>query len=105
MLVGWGDSRSRLGLVLESLVELLYFQSSKKEANMPVKDLIAHWEEVLALALGLPDKRDAIELNDGDLTNVADRRLARIRSNVVAGARLDGLILNFRSIPVRTWHH
>ena len=49
---------------------------------MSVKDLIANWEEALAVALSQPDKRDAIELNDGDLEIVADRR---IRSNMHAG--------------------
>ncbi len=55
---------------------------------MSVKDLIANWEEALALALSQPEDEDPVtEMHDGDLTNVADRRIAsaRIRSNVHAG--------------------
>lgn len=53
---------------------------------MSVKDLIAKWEEALALALNQPDDEDPVsEMHDGAVTNVADRRIARMRSNVVAG--------------------
>ena len=55
---------------------------------MSVKDLIANWEEALALALSQPDDQDPVsEMHDDDLTNVADLRIARmrVRSNVVAG--------------------
>ena len=59
---------------------------------MSVQDLIANWEEALALALSQPDERGAIELTRGDLETVADRRIASagIRSNVVAGWRIQG---------------
>ena len=53
---------------------------------MSARDLIIQWEEALAVALSQPDDEDPItEMHDGDLTNVADRRIARIRSNVLAG--------------------
>ena len=54
---------------------------------MSVKDLIAGWEEALAMVLSQPGgQEDAVtELYDGDLINVADQRIARIRSNVRAG--------------------
>ncbi len=54
---------------------------------MSVKDLIANWEEALALALS-PDEDPVTEMHDDDLTNVADRQgitRSRIRSNVHAG--------------------
>ncbi len=56
---------------------------------MSVKDLIAKWEEALAVALSQPGDQDAVtEMHDGDLTNVAASAAARarIRSNVHAGA-------------------
>ncbi len=58
---------------------------------MSVKDLIANWEEALAVALSQPDDRNPVtEMHDDALTNVADRRIAsdgiaRIRSDVHAG--------------------
>ncbi len=52
---------------------------------MSVKDLIAEWEEALALALSQPGDT---ELHDGDLTdaNVNDSERMRVRSGVVAGS-------------------
>ena len=56
---------------------------------MSVKDLIANWEEALAVALSQPDEQDPVtEMHDDALTNVADRRIASARgtrSNVHAG--------------------
>ena len=53
---------------------------------MSVKDLIANWEEALAVALSQPDDQDPVtEMLDDALTDVADRRIAKIRSNVHAG--------------------
>ena len=52
---------------------------------MSVKDLIANWEEALAVALSQSDERDIMELDDGGLEHVADRRLAAIRSGLRAG--------------------
>jgi len=54
---------------------------------MSVKDLIANWEEALAVALSQPDDQDRVtEMHDDALTNVADRRIyARFRSNLHAG--------------------
>ena len=56
---------------------------------MSVKDLIANWEEALSVALSQPDDQDPVtEMHDDALTNVADRRIVRIRSNVRAGSAL-----------------
>ena len=49
---------------------------------MSIKDLMANWEEALAVALSQPAHQ---EMHDDALTDVADRRIARIRSNVHAG--------------------
>ena len=52
---------------------------------MSAKDLIANWEEALAVALSQPDDEDPVtEMLDDALTSVPDRRI-RIRSNVHAG--------------------
>ncbi len=59
---------------------------------MSVNDLMAKWEEALELALSQPDDEDPVtEMHDVALTDVADRRIARIgiariRSNVHAGS-------------------
>ena len=56
---------------------------------MSAKALIVEWEEALAAALSQPgDQEDAVtEMRDGDLTDVADLRVARLRvqSHVHAG--------------------
>ena len=53
---------------------------------MSSKDLIAAWEEALAVALSQPDgEKPVIEMDDSDLTNVAGSARMRVRSNVVAG--------------------
>ncbi len=65
---------------------------------MSVEDLLAKWEEALGVALSQPDKWDAIEYCDGDLETVADLRMARLRSNVRAGAGASLLACGFTAI-------
>ena len=48
---------------------------------MSVEDLIANWEEAVAVALSRPDDEDCVtEMDHGALANVADRRIALLRS-------------------------
>ena len=56
---------------------------------MSVKDLIANWEEALALAFSQLQDGDVIELTDGDLEHVAAPNL---RSRVVAGHMTGGKV-------------
>lgn len=60
-------------------------ETTKEEEHMSVKDLIEKWEEALAVALTQPDDQ---EMQDRDLTYVADRRIARVRTAVRGASSL-----------------
>ena len=68
---------------------------------MSVKDLLANWEEALAVALSQAADDEAMAVQ-ADLDTVADRRSASagIRSNVHAGATIKALTLFDPSVSI-----